>query len=744
MLAVFAFAAASCIDEIGNTDIPTAETGNEVQFGLSLPDAKTRTVYGDVTGSAFPIYWVDGDKVQIFSPQASEGRNDAEYRVILPSDVKKPNYAKDLVKTGSYGVQWGGGYTYTDDEDVEHTGVHDFYSIYPSGQYTFAEDESGDIWAKGVEISSTQNIDYSSNGPEYAMNNCLMYAYTPMVDMGQIANLNYKPLSTVLWFTLTAAQQAQPQDPKGYQILGVKLTAANTQTIAGSFDINITAEKVEDLELANSIGGNTISTSIYDKSSSQEVTYTLPAGSSISFPIFLAPDAFDINGWKIIINTDKGTYTKTLANTATKLVAGQIHKIALPELAPTEKEWDVTQWMTYIPRNVYLSEVSIPGSWNSLNPDFQGTKTSISDQYNAGVRAFHLDTRWKADYKGYLGDYSESRFSNFQLAVANGGATYEVGTWIGIGSGSRVMRSGAPTFESCLSEITSNVKSDEYMILFCSFAQESYNNVTKTGKTWMQAISDACDENAYVYDARNITTNTVVGDVLNSVIVIVNCENAISNEDLPTDSKCLFVHIPNQLTSDYFPASGFKTDNLHTSSESSSISMAVSQAQLTSSTGTAISDGARGYYPSFTERTNVVNNILNWSQNNYGTSNYAHDKWIYLGLGGNTASSKSSTGDKDTADEVLNTYSPIINNRIAAMGSNNVPFYPVGIVYMNYTVPNSYSVTNNGTTTYYSSSETVKNILMLNNKYRLQYDSTKPVDYVGSDNDGTGDGPMDE
>ena len=34
MIAVFSFAAISCIDEIGNTDIPTAETGDEVQFGL--------------------------------------------------------------------------------------------------------------------------------------------------------------------------------------------------------------------------------------------------------------------------------------------------------------------------------------------------------------------------------------------------------------------------------------------------------------------------------------------------------------------------------------------------------------------------------------------------------------------------------------------------------------------------------------------------------------------------------------
>ena len=43
-----------------------------------------------------------------------------------------------------------------------------------------------------------------------------------------------------------------------------------------------------------------------------------------------------------------------------------------------------------------------------------------------------------------------------------------------------------------------------------------------------------------------------------------------------------------------------------------------------------------------------------------------------------------------------------------------VPYYPVGIVLMNYV--NDYA-------------STVKNILLLNNKYRLQYDSSKPSDY---------------
>ena len=747
MLAVLALAAVSCIDEIGNTDIPTAETGDEVQFGLSLPDAKTRTVYGDVSGDAFPIYWADGDKVQIFSPQASEGRNNAEYKVTLPSGVANPNYAEDLVKTGSYGVQWGKGYTYTDNNtNTTHTGVHDFYSIYPSGLYDFVMDADDNMWAKGVEISSIQNMDYLSTGLVYAMNNCLMYAYTPKVDMGQVANLKYKPLSTVLWFTLSAAELG---DVQGFHIMGITLEANNTTThIAGSFDINISAEN---LELDKLSGSNKINAMIYDKSAGQEVAYTLPVGGTISFPMFLAPYDFDINGWKIIINTDQGTYTKTLATESKILTAGQIHKIVLPKLSST-KEWDVSQWMTYIPRNVYLSEVSIPGSWNSLNADFQGTGTDLQTQYDNGVRAFHLDTRWTTSANlsglGVADKYfkvSDISSSNTYLSVADGAGGRHVrnGNYAWSESLGQMMEKNNTSFEERLKTVVSNVKPDEYMIVFCSFAQGSFNDTAKTGKTWMQAISDACNTinsssdsslSGRIYDGNKLTSNTLVGDVLGKVIVIVNCESAVSGETLPENSKCVFVNIPNNLTQAYFPTTGFKSDALYSSTDAIDITMAVSQAQITSSTGSSITEGERGYYPSFTERTNVVKNILDWSKTNYGTDNYSHNKWIYLGLGGSTASRSSSAGDSGTAVDVLTEYSTLINNRISAMlGTEDAPFYPVGIVYMNYTVPESYSETNNGTTTYYSSSETVKNILMLNNKYRLQYDHNKPVDYIPAD-----------
>ena len=61
------------------------------------------------------------------------------------------------------------------------------------------------------------------------------------------------------------------------------------------------------------------------------------------------------------------------------LKPGMMHRLAdLPPIA-LRGEWDVATWMRYIPRNVYLSEISIPGSWESLNPDFQGKNVTIQE-----------------------------------------------------------------------------------------------------------------------------------------------------------------------------------------------------------------------------------------------------------------------------------------------------------------------------------------------------------------------------
>ena len=726
LLSVFAIASAGCINEELTPDQPSAEAGDEVKFGLSLGDPKTRTVYGAedetkdengvVTASNFPIYWVDGDKVQIFSPQCLEGRRSAEYKVILPSGVANPNYAEDLAKTGEYGVQWANNET------------ADFYSLYPSGNYTLSSDGTK---AENITIGYTQSINVNGTTVKSDMEDCLMYAKTTGVPKGQIVNLHYDPISTVVMLTLKVAPNETGTDADSFTIQTISLIADTD--IAGTFSLNISDGAFEEFTTGKS--SKTVTTQIVNSATGGY--HTLTNGQYVTVPLFLAPATYNsVKGWKVQVVANGNTYTKTL-NIDKALTAGQIHKITLPELKPATTEWDVSKWMTYIPRNVYLSEVSIPGSWNSLNKEFQGASPTISGQYTNGARAFHLDTRWQGG-----GNAINPTISNV-LGVADGGNTVEY-----TDNGRVMTDSDNTSVEDALDEIITNIKADEYMILICTFAQGSHNHsyTSSDGVTtydWVGEISRICALKDAVYDSKGLTQNTLVGDVLGKVIVIINTEGTVSS--VPSNSKCLFVNIPLTLNSNLF-GSALNENNIgkinkgtanNTTMSATGIDMYNTQAQvcIAGETYTGSEDrndvDGRGFAPTFGERQTVANNILTWSRNNYDNPNYAHDKWIYLGLGGYYVHYARGTGldylvkkwrATDTGHEdVATDLNGWINGKVTEMGTTPsgqttvVPYYPVGIVLMNYV--NKYA-------------STAKTILLLNNKYRMQFDSSKPSNYV--------------
>ena len=161
--------AASCKEEL-NPDKPiNANPGDEVVFGAALP-GKTKTVYGaeDTEKKTFPIYWVNGDKVRVASPQCMDGRNSAEYVVAV--DGATQNYATSLTKTGDAGVQWGDAAT------------ADFYSIYPSSASTKLE-VSGEGVTTTLHVDATQFASITDKGTSYyaqpaEMGNVVMYAKT--------------------------------------------------------------------------------------------------------------------------------------------------------------------------------------------------------------------------------------------------------------------------------------------------------------------------------------------------------------------------------------------------------------------------------------------------------------------------------------------------------------------------------------------------------------------------------------
>jgi hypothetical protein len=148
------------------------------------------------------------------------------------------------------------------------------------------------------------------------------------------------------------------------------------------------------------------------------------------------------------------------------------------------------------------------------------------------------------------------------------------------------------------------------MVLVCSFAQESVNYEGDNGY-WYGEISAICNKSDYanyIVDGSKVNANTLVGDVLGKILVIVNMQDAISSETtLPENSRCVFVNVPSELPSTRFgsltDAAAVIANNSDelwastTATTSTGIMMYDSQAQITSSTGSGINHD-RGYAPS--------------------------------------------------------------------------------------------------------------------------------------------------
>lgn len=690
MIPFLALLASSCQDEEQASIQPA--TGEEVQFGVAL-EAGSRTIYGEEANGAFPIYWVNGDQVVISSPDcASSGYPSATYQVSV--DNATQNYASSLNKTGEIGVRWG------DSETA------DFYSVYPASHATVGSNYN----TVTLTMPAQQDNGYDRNTMKVQpdMNACFMYAVAENVESGSTVNLTYKPLSTAVRFKLTGPASGE------VSINYVRIFAPEGTNINGTFSADFANRDGNGCpKMTATRGLNYVTFNVADDKN----TYlTLANGANIEVNAFLLleKETEITDEWRIEIGTSAGiSYTKNLDGLATDgknktLKPGMVHR--LPDLPPLSEspEWDPANWMANLQRNIYLSEISIPGSWYSLNTEYH-TRASIQTQYDAGIRAFHLDTRWNATRDwDILGAHWEYTFTD--LAIADNGATYDV---TGDDGNEGKCMNGSPTFEATLKQITDNAKDDEYMVVMCTFAQGS-----AVHGDWRQAISDACEKNNKVIMASELTKNTVVGDVLGNVIVIVN---TFTEGEVP-NSKCMFFNMGITLNeSDWTnlsdPNKFYKSPLTWYNTTESGITMYGTHAQITTDGDNSYDGGDRGWVPSFNDRKLMASNILNWSKNNYkDIENYAHDAWIYLGLGGYIPGTGGILGSDDDPSSVAKNLNEWIGNIVTDM-DNTGEYYPIGLVFMNYATDYSHIA---------------NNILQLNNKYRKAYDPDRsPID--GSD-----------
>lgn len=679
--------AASCTEKQDNV-IPTP--GKDVNFSANLDGNKTRTVYdpnGDFNGDAIKVNWVEGDKIKVYGTTCSQGRQLAEYSVNTAGATNQ-NYATSLDKTGDAGVQWG------------NEATSDFYAVYPSSNngkdFTINENNDGSVTISASIRKDQKNIfslsnnkwvsyPYGTDEDVLSMPDAIMYACTKGVNNGETVDLQFKPFSTVLKFNI-GGYTTNLSDPT-LHISEVTITAPEGVMISGDFSLNIAQDGTTTV-VPSANASNVINVYPTQKGGAYA---PVKSGQDMEFSVFVMPqDGLSLNkDWTLKIYTDGGNFIKTLKPAKAEsadLVAGQIHKVNIKGTRITENpKFDPSKWITQIPRNVYLSELSVPGAWYCTNSEYQNT-TDLAAQYNIGVRAFNIDCRLtnqtRDDYPGT---------DNTRLVCAGSDGVTGISGFLGTYTPGDLVIDKL----QLLSELVGQ-HPKEYIVVTLTIAEQPlYRRIansstrkviygTVNSEDVLKAISDMLTsdkgQKLNIYREK-ITPQTTVAKVLGKMIVIVNAN---------TSKFTNYTKVPNTLMASASMASNsdfidiytdvekgvfdkMATSEMYWGKETSGITYYYHQAQRTYSN----SNGT----PTIDQRKNAIDEIVRKSNEIYDQK--SNSGWYQMGIGGYVKNSDSADPDRLLVATNLNTYLlGLIEKKLNS--EDQLAPSPVGIVLMNY------------------------------------------------------------
>lgn len=736
LIASFAalFLASSCSDVNEPDEIVKANPGDEVVFGAALP--ATKTVYGEETSTGFPIYWVNGDKVRVASPQCMSGRNTAEYQVAVESATQ--NYATSLTKTEDTGVQWGDAAT------------ADFYSIYPASASTKLE-VSGEGVTTTLHVDATQFASTTDKGTSYyaqpaEMGNVVMYAKTAGVESGKTVELHYTPFSTVLEFEINAPSEPVAGKQTEITIQSLTLTAPTGTTIAGDFGFNFDGPSITP---ASTGGSNAITMHFLNNNQYTTVLSTTKTTLKAKMCLMPVSGVESISGWTIAVNTSAGTFSKTIKDSDltgknTALAPGKVHKIKLPTLNYASQEWiyNTANWITSLPdyTNIYLSEISLPGAWYAGSTESYQATNDIATLWNAGVRAFAVETRTTST-GGYIVDRAQTTPNGIALSgsQSNSTATYSAGTnSLGTGSTSDAKVSyGGTSIATIITNIANQVKSDEFGVLVLSYADggNSAHRPVDYG-AWLQLLYDAyngltTNVKEKIYQGQ-VTANTTVNSVLGKLILKINVDENIAMSGSVSSTSfayannlpALFSYNPflqqmegadythpyysNLSWRDWGDGTNYRTydmvANLTGISESAAASKFI---WVFSSANRTHTDNPTTTIdiPTYSDRQTALGKMMEFSKKVYERSN--HNVWFYFNCGGTQATS-STSGSVSPTD-----FASTMNSWLLETINAKTDASPLGIVMFNQC-----------TNADYNGPAIVKAIIEMNSKFYLKHAGT--------------------
>ena len=690
-------------------DTPNPLKGNEVLFTAALDGVQTKTLYGEQYKNAdgkdvLKVNWVHNDLITVFGTECTAVPQ-AEYRVATvtvddngnETPTQGMNSASYLQKTGDAGVQWG--------ENSES----EFYAVYPSTANEFTKTDNGakvvsyirpvqrNVFAFDKESKTWIGTPYVQNLNNPTMQDAIMTAKTRATVEGPTVDLNFKPIATVLKFRFEGFNYTTNVgvDQATVYVNSITLQAPPNVYICGDFDLSIGTNgeatatpygqsSADPYALVNSI---TI----------QPSSLPLSAGDAVEFSVYTIPQKGLILGttegedlWKVKIETISGasfTYMMRPSSGKAELAAGKIHNVNIPALKidkPGDMSGSEPNWIEKIPRNVYLSELSLPGAWYCTDEYYSGT-ADLELLYKSGIRAFHINCCLNTNGK-------------LVCAGSNGSVTNE---------------EVVAKLEKLNGLVTSRNK--EYIVVVLSIAERADNGsvlpskvlpkiheILKSG-TLSNLYGNGTDRNG---NPEKISANTTVADVCGKMIVLINSNtNALPSSYLTGPALIAEASLAIAPDSNNNIVEGGFTSMLYSplywGNNSAGLGYYYHHAQGTTNDDSSLLDELLdawfGSYdhPTIQNRKDAISSIISESDEIYLNGN--HDAWYMMGIGGYLIQLDNGLGDilggmfgeesswvgntTELANKLNKHLLDKINNKLRKVEG----FYPspVGIVLMN-------------------------------------------------------------
>lgn len=607
---------ASCVNDnvTGGKPLPK---GTEFDFGTTVDANLSRTYYdpADVANpnaTYWKIFWNYQDpldQVYIYSPQAMTGRQQAAYTV----HGVKDQYSATATKNSETGIQLSDANTY------------DFYGMYPA-QNVKANSGSGCSLSATMPIfqtaSTTEIMNSETNVGNLEttadMNSALMIAneagFMPNTQNNAKVNLQFEPFASMLNVTVNGVEQSN----FNYKVLITSIIIEADAPIAGDFTYNYETKAITFGE--NPSNFIRIDTRFKDAAGHQ-IGVPMGPDSKLNVRAFMIPNP-NVKSLKVkVVTSAAQTLTKTLNMTNFK--NSQIHFAKLPKINASNLQFDYKIWLSQLDPNIYLSEISMPGSALTfsykLSEDYKKTQTlDLTKQFENGIRVFQ-----------------------FHVNTVNQTSTYDGGsTSVGIAlpDGIPMEKDGGGywTIEDAINALHSEMKGlhkDEFCVVAISdwIAKPVTTAKMTTLYNRLKAVLNKAGEKGLV--ATNVNPNTTIADVKGKVIFKVQLNGSYTDAWPQLAGSDLWMNIfKNDANTNVFyspmpfgelpatNAGGLDASKL-TGTMNFIYSEVADPVQYSTIDGFYYKDGVK----------NCVTNVLAAYANNYSSSEHRNFSMTYLG-----------------------------------------------------------------------------------------------------------------